>query len=63
LKLKKIITRKADSSLGGIKLVFHDQVDEIESDMFDSKEDSTNAIATYELKDKPLKSIKIRVNP
>ena len=59
LKLKKILHRKADNSLGGLKLVFEG---DIETDAMDCEYDKKE-FTTYDLKEQRLKSIKMRVNP
>lgn len=51
LKLKQIKTRKADSSLGGLQLIFEGG---IETELFDSG-NTSNALVTYDVKDKPIK--------
>lgn len=58
-KLIKIMSRKADSSLGGIKLCFEK---DIESPQFDVNYDSKQ-LETHEVKDQVIKSITCRVNP
>ena len=60
IKLKQIIIRKADSSLGGLKLVFDEG---IETEFFDS-EYKREETTTYNVRqDVAIKSVTARVNP
>ena len=53
------MSRKADNSLGGIKLCFQDGSESPQFDVnYDSKE-----LTTHNLKDTPIKSVTCRVNP
>jgi len=59
LRLTKVMTRKGDSSLGGIKLCFEG---DIESPLFDITTE-TKPMDSHEIKNQVIKQISARVNP
>ena len=60
VKLKQVKTRKADSSLGGIQLIFEDG---IETDVFDAGDPAKNSLVTYDVKDLRITKVSARANP